>query len=86
MRLRYFRRFRLAPGLTFNLSKRGASVSVSVCGAHLTVGTRGTRETVGLPGTGLFLMHERWWRAPPHRWQKPSDKLLAAVFAKHRAG
>ena len=54
MGLRFYHRFRIAPGFTFNLSKRGASVSAGVRGAHFTVGTHGTRETVGLPGTGIF--------------------------------
>jgi hypothetical protein len=53
MGLRIFRRIRIVPGLTLNLSKRGASVSAGVRGAHVTMGTHGTRETVGLPGTGL---------------------------------
>jgi len=53
MGLRLFRRIKIAPGFTLNLSKRGASVSVGARGAHLTVGTHGTRETVGIPGTGL---------------------------------
>jgi hypothetical protein len=50
---RFYRRLRIAPGFTLNLSKRGASVSVGERGAHFTVGTHGTRETVGLPGTGI---------------------------------
>lgn len=53
MGLRFYRRIRVAPGLTLNLSKRGASISAGVRGAHVTVGTHGTRETVGLPGTGI---------------------------------
>jgi hypothetical protein len=52
MGLRFFKRVRLLPGLTLNLSKRGASVSVGEKGAHITVGTSGVTETVGLPGTG----------------------------------
>jgi hypothetical protein len=53
MGLRFYRRLRIAPGFTLNLSKRGASMSVGRRGAHFTVGTHGTRETVGIPGTGL---------------------------------
>ena len=51
---RFFRRVRVAPGLTLNLSKRGASVSMGVRGAHMTVGRSGVRRTVGIPGTGVF--------------------------------
>ncbi len=53
MGLRFSRRLTIAPGLTLNLSKRGASVSAGVPGARFTVGSGGVRETVGLPGTGL---------------------------------
>ncbi len=52
--LRFFRRVRIAPGLTLNLSKHGASLSAGVRGAHVTVGRTGIRRTVGLPGTGIF--------------------------------
>lgn len=54
MAFRFFRRIRIAPGITFNLSKRGVSVSTGPRGAKFTVGTQGTRRTVGLPGTGLY--------------------------------
>ncbi len=52
--LRLFRRVRLAPGLTLNLTTRGASLSAGVRGAHVTVGRTGIRRTVGIPGTGVF--------------------------------
>ena len=54
MALRFWRRVSLAPGLTLNLSKRGASLSTGPRGAKYTVGTAGRRGTVSLPGTGLF--------------------------------
>jgi hypothetical protein len=52
--LRFFRRVKLLPGLTLNLSKSGPSLSMGVRGAHVTVGRHGVRRTVGIPGTGLF--------------------------------
>lgn len=52
--VRLFRRVRLAPGITLNLSGSGPSVSLGVRGTHLTVGRSGVRRTVGIPGTGLF--------------------------------
>ena len=52
--LRFFRRVRIAPGLTLNLTKHGASLSAGVRGAHVTVGRTGIRRTVGIPGTGIF--------------------------------
>ena len=54
MGLRLFRRIKIAPGISLNLSKSGISTSVGVRGAHLTVGPRGVRRTVGLPGTGVY--------------------------------
>jgi Protein of unknown function (DUF4236) len=54
MGMRFFRRVRLAPGLTLNLSRSGPSLSMGARGAHVTVGKRGVRRTVGVPGTGLF--------------------------------
>src|SRR5467141_580941 len=54
MPLRFFRRIRIAPGVSVNLSRSGASVSVGPRGAKVTVGPRGVRKTVGLPGTGVF--------------------------------
>lgn len=53
MSFRFFRRIRIAPGISLNLSKTGVSMSVGPSGAKFTVGTRGTRATIGLPGTGL---------------------------------
>ena len=54
MSFRFWRRIRIAPGLTLNLSKAGASLSFGPRGAKFTIGPRGKRATVGIPGTGLF--------------------------------
>ena len=54
MAFRFWRRIRIAPGVTLNLSKSGASLSFGPRGAKFTIGPRGGRTTVGLPGTGLF--------------------------------
>jgi len=51
---RFWRRIRIAPGITLNLSKSGGSLSFGVRGAHVTVGPHGKRVTAGIPGTGLF--------------------------------
>jgi len=50
---RFFRRVKLLPGVTLNLSRSGPSVSVGPRGLKATFGPRGTRTTVGLPGTGI---------------------------------
>ncbi len=54
MGFRFWRRVRLAPGVTLNLSKLGGSLSFGPRGAKFTVGSRGRRVTAGIPGTGLF--------------------------------
>ena len=54
MALRFWRRMKIAPGLTLNLSKSGGSLSFGPRGAKYTIGPRGRRATVGIPGTGLF--------------------------------
>ncbi len=54
MSFRFWRRVRIAPGVTLNLSKSGGSLSFGPRGAKFTVGSRGKRATVGIPGTGLF--------------------------------
>ncbi|MFO8055733.1 MAG: DUF4236 domain-containing protein [bacterium] len=54
MGFRFWRRMKIAPGITLNLSKAGGSLSFGGRGGHYTVGSRGTRKTVGIPGTGLF--------------------------------
>jgi len=54
MGFRFWRRVKLAPGVTLNLSKGGASVSLGPRGAKLTLGSSGARATAGISGTGLF--------------------------------
>jgi tetratricopeptide (TPR) repeat protein len=54
MGFRFWRRIRIAKGVTLNLSKGGISTSFGPRGAKYTIGRRGHRATVGLPGTGLF--------------------------------
>ncbi len=65
---RFFRRVRIAPGLTINMSKSGPSLSVGARGAHVTLGgARGRRTTVGLPGTGLYWTSVHRQAASPRR-------------------
>lgn len=60
MAFRFWRRVRLAPGVTLNLSKSTASLSFGPRGAKYTISPNGNRATAGLPGTGLFYtVHDR---------------------------
>ena len=53
MGFRFYRRIKIAPGVSVNLGKRGASVSVGPRGAKMTFGSSGVRSSVGIPGTGI---------------------------------
>jgi hypothetical protein len=59
---RYRQRLRLAPGLTLNVGKRGASTSAGPRGARLNVSRRGTTATTSLLGTGLSYVWRLRWR------------------------
>lgn len=54
MSFRFWRRVKIAPGVTLNLSKSGGSLSFGRRGAKFTLGPHGSRATAGIPGTGLF--------------------------------
>ncbi len=54
MGFRFFRRMKIAPGISLNFSRSGISPSFGVRGARVTLGRRGIRQTVGIPGTGMF--------------------------------
>jgi hypothetical protein len=54
MAFRFWRRIKIAPGVTLNLSKSGGSLSFGPRGAKFTAGSLGRRATVGIPGTGPF--------------------------------
>jgi hypothetical protein len=53
MGFRFFRRIKIIPGVTLNVSKSGVSTSLGVKGAHVTLGNGKERATVGIPGTGM---------------------------------
>lgn len=64
MPFRFFKRIRIAPGLSINLSKSGASLSIGPRGAKVTIGPRGTRATVGIPGSGLYYTEQLSRKSP----------------------
>jgi tetratricopeptide (TPR) repeat protein len=89
MTLRFFRRIKLAPGLSLNLSKHGGSLSVGPPGMKYTVGTSGTRRTVGLPGTGLYYTEHGSHSSGQNRRgrsraaaQDPADRLDLGFFKR----
>ncbi len=92
MGFRFWRRVKIAPGLTLNLSKSGASFSFGGRGAKVSLGPRGTHATVGLPGTGLFYTtklspkRSRWSsaRSRPAAAPEPSpeERLTLGFFRR----
>ena len=52
MGFRFFKRIKILPGVTLNVSKGGPSVSVGPRGAKATIGAKGISSSLGIPGTG----------------------------------
>lgn len=93
MRFRFWKRIRIAPGVTLNLSKSGGSLSFGRRGAKFTIGPRGKRVTVGIPGTGLFYTttspsgrsgggSSKTNSAPPAPRVRPQDRLTMGFFQR----
>ncbi len=93
MSFRFWRRIRIAPGVTLNLSKSGGSLSFGPRGAKFTIGPRGKRATVGIPGTGLFYTttlpsgrlggrRSASYSAPAVPTVRPEDRLTLGFFKR----
>lgn len=87
MAFRFWRRIRLAPGVTLNLSKSGGSLSFGPRGAKYTIGRRGRRATMGIPGTGLFYtVHDDRRRSSDRALESPTvpiaDRLSLGFFKR----
>lgn len=80
MPFRFYRRKRILPGITLNLSRSGPSVSLGIRGARVTVGPKGNRATVGLPGTGLFYTEHTKSSNQPIPEQKNSHLVLFIII------
>ncbi|HVA78059.1 MAG TPA: DUF4236 domain-containing protein [Candidatus Binataceae bacterium] len=63
---RFYRRMRIFPGLSVNVSKSGPSLTFGMRGAHMTVGSRGIRKTVGIPGTGIYYTSQSGYHSGVH--------------------
>ena len=53
MGFRFYRSWKIFPGIRLNLSKSGISTTLGVRGANMNVGRRRRRYTLGLPESGL---------------------------------
>jgi hypothetical protein len=56
---RFQKRRKVLPGVSLNLSKRGAGVSFGRRGARVSVGRRGVTATASLLGSGLSYVWRR---------------------------
>ena len=79
MGFRFYRRVRLLPGISLNLSRSGPSLCVGIRGAHVTVGRRGVTKTVGIPGTGLFYTSRSGCHTGVHNAHAVAQPLGAAA-------
>ncbi len=85
MGFRFWRRLKIAPGVTLNLGKSGGSLSFGPRGAKFTVGSRGKRATVGIPGTGLFYTTTLpSWRSGGRKNMSSVAPALPSVRAEDR--
>ena len=84
MAFRFFRRLRIAPGITMNLSKRGGSLSFGPRGGKVTVGTSGVRRTVSLPGTGLYYTSRSSLRSGRGRSRRKEEHAEPTVTPSDR--
>jgi Ca2+-dependent lipid-binding protein len=54
MGLRFRRSIKIAPGIKFNVTKRGVGLTAGVRGAHVSINSSGRKtKSIGIPGTGL---------------------------------
>lgn len=53
MGLRFYKRIKILPWVTLNISKTGISFSFGRPGAKITLGRNKVRKTFGIPGTGI---------------------------------
>lgn len=67
MAFRFFRRMKIAPGVSLNFSKSGISPSFGARGARVTLGRDGVRTTAGLPGTGMYYTEVHSGKKSPRR-------------------
>lgn len=84
MSFRFWRRIKIAPGVTLNLSKSGGSLSLGPRGAKFTVGPRGMRGTAGIPGTGLFYTKKLSSKKHRGKRQTPEAVPVPTVPLKDR--
>jgi len=80
MGLRFYKSWKVAPGLRINLSKSGLSSTVGVRGLNTNLSKRGRRHTFGLPGSGLSYSWQRKW-SPSRSHARGVSRIGLALLA-----
>lgn len=55
MSIRFRKRIKVFPGVTFNFSKSGMSTTIGAKGASVNIGRNGVYGNMGIPGTGIYM-------------------------------
>jgi len=84
MSFRFWRRVKILPGVTLNLSKTGGSLSFGPRGAKVTIGPHGKRTTMGIPGTGLFYTKTYGSKGKGNRGETTEAPLRPTVSAEDK--
>ncbi|MDQ3246262.1 MAG: DUF4236 domain-containing protein [Pseudomonadota bacterium] len=80
MGFRFYRSWKILPGIRLNLSKSGVSSTLGVRGANMNVGRRRRRYTLGLPGTGLSYVRT----AASQRWRGAASQADGSASRSSR--
>jgi hypothetical protein len=76
---RFRRRIKIAPGVHWNIGKKGSSISLGGHGFTHTVGPKASRTTIGIPGTGVSYTqvhsHSKPTASPPPPSSVPASQL-----------
>ena len=78
MGFRFRRSIKILPGVRWNLSRRGSSLSVGGRGFTTNLSRRGVRQTVGLPGSRLSYSHLSSARHP-HSTVAPVPREISPI-------
>jgi tetratricopeptide (TPR) repeat protein len=83
MGFRFYKRIKIAPGISMNLSKSGPSFSFGPRGMKYTVGPKGVRQTFGIPGTGIYYTtSKKWGKEDATRSEKQTNSIPKLTFIK----
>src|SRR5437899_677393 len=68
---RFRRSIKIAPGVRWNIGKKGSSISLGGHGITHTIDTKGSQTTIGIPGTGISYTQVHRQPKPPSTHTPP---------------